>query len=79
MKNFRSEIETVGTDDWFKIIVTNAKRCSEFIEKTENNSESSKKMKKKYATIIQNCLKDLLLAQKKGLITLSDSKQSQSK
>lgn len=79
MENFRSEIEKVGTVDWFKIIVTNAKNCAKFIEMTENNSESSKKLKKKYATIIQNCLKDLLLAQKKGLITLSDSKQSQSK
>ncbi len=79
METFRSNYNTkgnIGTIHWFRTIIANAKHCAEFIEKTENNSELTKKLKKQYAVIIQDCFKDLLLAQRNGSISLTDSNKA---
>ncbi len=69
-KSFYNNPENIGTVHWFNTIIANAKHCAEFIRLTEKESVLTVELKKEYAKKIEDCFRDLLKAQKNGLIEL---------
>ncbi len=61
-----NDLSAIGSVHWYRTIISNAKRCAEYIDINQSDMRISE-----YSRIMKKCFEDLIKAQEIGIITTS--------
>lgn len=62
-----SDISAIGSEHWYRTIISNAKHCAEYINANPHHSY----INSEYLIVIKKCFDDLIKANEIGIITTS--------